>query len=118
MNVQASVLLEFEDGHKEAITIDGIQVLGNWAGLSAGQARPIYDVIHPSFNGVYQHHNVGVAILDALRVAIIDKNPTWCQAGSAGIKKIERSSSPTHTKDISGDADPIIQTLLKDAKDA
>ena len=114
MKVQASVLLVFEDGHREAVTIDGIQVLGNWAGFSAGQARPIYDVTHPSFNGVYQHHNVGVAILDALRVAIIDTNPDWCKAGSAGIKKIERSSAPTHVRDIAGDADPLIDKLLKD----
>lgn len=111
--VQATVTLEFEGGHQETVTIEGLEVLGQWFGAGVGQGRPVYEVRHPSVNGVYQHHNVGVALLDLLRVAIIDLNPEWCKTPGGSVPRLRQSSSVTHTKDIGPDMDRVAGRLAE-----
>lgn len=96
--VKATVILEFESGHKEAVAIDDLLVLGSFK--SSFQSRPIYEVVHPNVNGVYQHHNVGVALLDLLRVAILDLNPAWCKSGPGNFDQLARPTKPEMTADM------------------
>lgn len=113
MKVKGTVILEFENDTTESVTIEGCEVKGSWIGKGSGQSRPIYDVVHPGVNGVYQHHNVGVALLDLLRVAIIQLNPDWCKAGPSGTPTMSQSISPTHQKEIDIASDASIRELGK-----
>ena len=111
--VKATVLLEFESGHKEAVAIPDMEVLGSWVGAKAGQSRPIYEVVHPSINGVYQHHNVGVAILDLLRVAIMELNPEWCKRGPGNLGVLAHPTKPEYvTPEMANELQSQEQRLL------
>ena len=117
MKVRATVVLEFFDSgdaqepRAESVTVDNLEVLGTWK--SVNQGRPIFEVTHPKINGVYQHHNVGVALLDLLRVAVIDLQPDWCKGDIRNFKKLERSSNPVITEEIASQAASLIKELGK-----
>jgi hypothetical protein len=115
LKVKATVTLEFENNLKEETTVDDLEVLGSWIGKDYGQSRPIWEVQRSGINGVYQHHNLGVAILDLLRVAIIELNPEWCKKPITE-KSLDRPSVPVHTKEIGEDMFKKIDAIISDAE--
>jgi hypothetical protein len=114
--VKATVILEFEDGPTEFVQIENLEVVGSWIGKEAGQARPIWEVRHPSINGIYQHHNIGVAFLDLLRVAIIELTPDWCKFDPRKYRRLLHSSVPQLSPELADKLGDEAKRLLTSDK--